>query len=344
MTLEFGSKLRRIVGAVIALGVVAACEPADERALSHFENGKKLEEDGDTSRALLEYREAVRLNDDLAPAYIAIADIRFRENNLRSAVGHYKKAVEVDESNVQARIQLGRIMLGGGQLDEALKYAMSSVQLQPDNVDALILRGGSMPAEIVRQCTQFGIPVISSGRPVTGPGVDNVCCRNADGTRAVTRLLLARGRRRFGHIAGPDPFHSSADRRNGVIEALGEAGLPLIAEATGDFTVDGGYQVAAQLLRNHDLDALVCANDAMAIGALAAARDLGRDVPGDLSVTGFDDIAMASWPTFGLTTVRNPIDTAICQIIDFLERRLADPARATETVFIDPQVIERRTH
>lgn len=211
-------------------------------------------------------------------------------------------------------------------------------------LDALVLRSGSMPATLVAQCTQFGIPMIASGRPVTAPGVDTVCCLNAEGTRAMTRLLLSRGRRRFGLIGGPAAFHSSAERRDGILSALAEAGLAPVVERTGDYTVEGGHATARALLAAHDIDALVCANDAMAIGALSAAREMGRAVPGDLAVTGFDDIAMAAWPSFGLTTVRNPIDASVQQIIALLDSRLADPGRENRTVHIDPEVIPRQTH
>lgn len=121
---------------------LAACEPADERAQSHLENGLKLVEEGDTARAVLEFREASRLDKNLPQAYIEIARIRQREGNLQSAVGHFTRAVEVDETNLPARIELGRIMLVAGQLDDALRHAMAAVQLAPNDVEALTLRAG----------------------------------------------------------------------------------------------------------------------------------------------------------------------------------------------------------
>ena len=225
---------------------------------------------------------------------------------------------------------------------ERAKTAIEEVLRYP--LDALILRGGSMSADIVSRCAKVGIPMISSGRPVDAPGVDNVCCRHSDGTKLATKILIDQGRRRFGFVAGPPDFYSSAGRKDGVMQALNQADLSLIAESSGDYSVPGGHAAAKQLLSNHDVDALVCANDATAIGALAAARELGRTVPKDLSIVGFDDIAMASWPMFELTTVRNPIDAAVTQIINLLERRLADPSKESETVHTDPQIVLRTTH
>ena len=222
--------------------------------------------------------------------------------------------------------------------------ATAMVEVLRYPLDALILRGGSMSADVVEQCSRFGIPMISSGRPVDARGVDNVCCRNADGTRMGTGLLLRQGRRRFGFVAGPTDFYSTDERRSGVVQALSQAGVSLTAEVESDYTVEGGYVATRKLLGEHQLDALICANDAMAIGALSAARELGRDVPKDLSIIGFDDIAMASWPIINLTTLRNPIDASVSQIIGLLERRLADRSKPDETVYVDPIVIERGTH
>lgn len=219
-------------------------------------------------------------------------------------------------------------------VEEVLRYPL----------DALILRGGSMSADIVAHCARFGIPMISSGRPVGAEGVDNVCCRNADGTRLATELLIGRGRRKFGFVTGPEEFFSTAERRDGALGALKAAGLILQGEVQSDYTVEGGHDAARALLQRTELDALICTNDAMAIGALAAAADLNIRVPDELAVIGFDDIAMAKWPTFNLTTVRNPIEASVDAILELLERRLADPGKVSETRWVHPYVVERGTH
>ncbi|MCT4553959.1 MAG: LacI family DNA-binding transcriptional regulator [Pelagimonas sp.] len=222
----------------------------------------------------------------------------------------------------------------GAGIEEVLRYPL----------DALIVRGGSMSEDLVARCTKFGIPMICSGRPVTAPGVDNVCCRNALGTLQATELLLAKGRRRFGFISGPGSFYSSAQRREGMLRALQAAGLSLVAEAQGDYSVDAGHETARDLLATQNLDALICANDAMAIGALSAAREMGIAVPDQMSLVGFDDIAMAKWPMFRLTTLRNPIDLSVTRTIALLERRLANPEAPAKIELVDPHLVLRDTH
>jgi len=132
--------LKRLAIGAATLALLAACEPADERAQEHYENGLKLAEAGDDARAALEFREALRLDDTMAPAYFAIAKMREKAGNLKAAVGNYQRTIELDENNAEARVRLGRIMLTAGQLDEALKYAMAAAQLAPNNTQALLLR------------------------------------------------------------------------------------------------------------------------------------------------------------------------------------------------------------
>lgn len=83
----------------------------------------------------------------------------------------------------------------------------------------------------------------------------------------------------------------------------------------------------------------------MAIGALNAARDvLGLCVPEDLAIIGFDDIDMASWACFNLTTVRNPIDRTVEEIMRLVVSRLAEPGRRSEIVSLTPALVRRGTH
>ena len=211
-------------------------------------------------------------------------------------------------------------------------------------LDAMILRGGSMPEELVLQCAKIGIPMISSGRPVDIEGVDNVCCRNADGTRSMTEFLIAQGRKKFSYISAPRAYYSSTQRRNGVVQALAQAGLELMAEEDGDFTVDGGFDAGTRLLSKHKPDALICANDATAIGALTAAKEMGWLVPDEIAIVGFDDIDMARWPSFNLTTVLNPIDKSVDAIIELLNRRLDAPEKSNEMILVDTELVLRGTH
>lgn len=130
------------------------------------------------------------------------------------------------------------------------------------------------------------------------------------GAAEAARHLAELGHRRIAFISGPDTFRSSHERGQGFSTGLAEHGLELDPDFVrrGAYTFESGVTAATQLLAIKDRPtAIFAGNDEMAIGVMQAARNLGLDVPGDLSIVGFDDLPMASrvWPN--LTTVRLPI-------------------------------------
>lgn len=124
------------------------------------------------------------------------------------------------------------------------------------------------------------------------------------GGRLATAHLVDLGHRDIRHLAGPKDWTEADARMHGFLLELSDRDLPLLAPVLGDWTADFGYQAGLELLRRRDATAYFCANDQMALGLLHAARDLGIDVPRDVSVVGYDDVPEAAhlWPP--LTTVR----------------------------------------
>jgi DNA-binding LacI/PurR family transcriptional regulator len=124
------------------------------------------------------------------------------------------------------------------------------------------------------------------------------------GARMATRHLIELGHASIGHLAGPRDWIEAEARMQGFLQELNARDLPVTVPVLGDWTADFGYRAGMQLLRWRDVTAYFCSNDAMAIGLMHAARDLGLDVPGDVSIIGYDDVPEAAhlWPP--LTTVR----------------------------------------
>ncbi|MBM7785335.1 LacI family DNA-binding transcriptional regulator [Tenggerimyces flavus] len=140
---------------------------------------------------------------------------------------------------------------------------------------------------------------------------DTVLPENRAGARELATRLAELGHRRFGVLAGPRTILTARDRLSGFRAGLSDAGLPLDPEAVieGPFTRDGGYQAARELLeRKLGVTCVFAVNDVMAVGAMAACRELGVSVPGDLSMAGFDDIETLRDLVPPLTTVRLPLE------------------------------------
>jgi DNA-binding LacI/PurR family transcriptional regulator len=124
------------------------------------------------------------------------------------------------------------------------------------------------------------------------------------GAVSATRHLLDLGHRTVWHISGPSDWLESRERIDGWRTTLEEAGIrppPLVA---GDWSARAGYDLGRRLSTDPAVTAIFAANDQMALGVLRAMREAGRDVPGDVSVVGFDDIPEAPYFTPPLTTVR----------------------------------------
>ena len=167
------------------------------------------------------------------------------------------------------------------------------------------------PGEQLAALRARGFPlVVVDPRTPVPRDIAAVSAAHFAGARSMTAHLVALGHRRIGVIAGPHNWLAGQARLAGHASALADAGVLHPAELTraGEPTTEFGYQAADELLaRPVRPTALVCFNDKTAVGALAAAAEHGLRVPGDLSVTGFDDIDLAQATSPALSTVRQPL-------------------------------------
>lgn len=164
--------------------------------------------------------------------------------------------------------------------------------------------------ELIDEVATSDVPIVILGRYV--PELADRCIHldNERGGAMAVEHLVAHGRRAIGHVAGPLSFPDSRARLHGYRHALEASGLVYDERRVveGDFRETGGEAATRRLLeRSPDIDALFVANDQMAIGALRAAHEAGRDVPKDLSIVGFDDVLYARYLHPSLTTVRQPL-------------------------------------
>lgn len=174
------------------------------------------------------------------------------------------------------------------------------------NVDGVILVATVLSAahkKALRTCSR---PVV-----VVGQQIDDFSCVYHDdrgAARAMTALLLAAGRRQIGYIGvTPRDKAAGAARRGGYLDALHEAGLREDAASMeqSDFSVEGGYAAAERLIgRAPSIDALFCATDSIAIGAMKRLRESGRRVPEDVALAGIGHSRLSELVTPCLTTAR----------------------------------------
>jgi DNA-binding LacI/PurR family transcriptional regulator len=190
----------------------------------------------------------------------------------------------------------------------------------------------------------LGIPVVLCGRPATGGDtLSYVDADNVGGASAAVRYLLDSGRKAVATIAGPPDMAPGIDRLLGYRQALGAAGIldPGMI-AYGDFSTMSGQHALLRLIDHRPgIDAVFAASDLMAAGALHALRRLGRRVPRDVAVIGFDDLPVAQQTDPRMTTVRQPVDAMGSRMVNEILAQIADPGRAPSHVVLDTQLILR---
>ena len=215
-----------------------------------------------------------------------------------------------------------------------------------------ILLVGSAEPDTIRLIQSTKLPLVLVSNYVPGLPVDAVLADNFEGARAAVDYLINEGHRHIAFIGGPtldgprpiDKFYSIKRRAAGYCTALLDAGLPVnytLYEA-GDLGPAGGYEACKRLIkRNVQFSALFCANDETAIGAMKALRDMGYRVPEDVSVVGFDDIAMVEHLTPALTTVRVNKEALGSIAVKQLVSRSTDLEAASVTILLQAQLIRR---
>ncbi len=200
-------------------------------------------------------------------------------------------------------------------------------------IDGLVITAASplaLSKAIARKCIGARIPVVLFNRYFPELKVSSVNCDNAQGGRLAAEILSGAGHRRFAFIGGPEETSTHVDRCAGFVERLGALGAPAPLIETGPYTYDGGYAAGMRLFARVDRpDAIFCANDVLAIGALDAARvGHGLKVPRDVSIIGFDGAPMAAWAGNDLTTIRIRLEEMVNSTVELLMRAIDErPAR-----------------
>jgi len=211
-------------------------------------------------------------------------------------------------------------------------------RLRGRTVDGVLLASSIIESPTVAEFIRRGLPAALVIRGVEGVAVDTFIADDAAGCALAAGHLTGLGHRRIAMISGPANTTSGRDRMRQFRAALDRRGIglpdPLVAHSPYSF--DAGAELALHLLDRPDPPtALFCAGDVLAFGAVHALRRQGRRVPADVSIMGFDDVAMAGWEMIGLTTIRQPIERMAREAVRTLLGRIsgADATPARRHVF-----------
>lgn len=178
------------------------------------------------------------------------------------------------------------------------------------NCDALILHVEGVSDEYLIELSQGPIPIVVLNRYIPKIGQKCFSLNNEYGGYLATKATIEKGHRDIVYISGPEHKADALERLAGHKQALKEAGIPIEENRlfTGDYLQSGGQEGYEHFARlGIPFTAVVCGNDEMATGVMAAARDAGLALPKDLSIMGFDDVIFSRYTFPRLSTVENPI-------------------------------------
>ena len=224
----------------------------------------------------------------------------------------------------------------------------ASRALRQGIVDGVILTAATRESEFLQDIRSPQSPVVLVNRTVDDYPSDQVSSDNLGGGMRVAEYLLRNDRRRIALIGGIPRASTIRDRERGLRETLQRAGvdlLPHFYERSETFSHASGQDAVTRLLElGTPPDAIFCVNDVLALGAIDGARALGVRVPEDLWVVGYDDIELASWGAYDLTTVRQPMEQMVAHAIDLLLAKIANRDKPlAHKCFPNELVIRRST-
>jgi DNA-binding LacI/PurR family transcriptional regulator len=248
-----------------------------------------------------------------------------------NAIANQCEAEQLDllVHRLQARALVPIILCCGDNTDRLQLMRLASTY----QVDHAIIVSDLVPLKDAAQIFRTTWPIIVSAEPIEDT---RVSCVRVDGAEAALQIidkLVGDGRGHFAYLYGRNSSWIDKQRRDWFSSALARHGLAFEAEGHGDYSYDSGFKEASLILHRSKVDALVCGNDVMAIGARdAAIRLLNLRVPGDLAIVGQDGIAMAGWGCHDLTTLALDRTALVDAIVQLIERHEADYAAASTIV------------
>lgn len=276
----------------------------------------------------------VPISDDIRKRVYEAADqLKYRPNAFaRSLISDRTDIIGFVMSNLQnpfyasvlsvcakALQELGKqIMYFDSRADQSLDDTIHRVFQY--RVDGLIITSANFSSELSNECVEMGIPVILFNRYIQHAKASVVCADNVGAGRMVANYLLEKKHRRFAYIGGRADSSTNRDRFRGYEDYLQQFGLEICFAEDGDYAYESGRQAMHRIMAGGCIpDAVFCASDLLAFGAMDAARyDFKLRIPEDMAFVGCDNTEVSSYPPYSLTTVQQPVEDMIKSVMDIL--------------------------
>ncbi|MDE1994301.1 MAG: LacI family DNA-binding transcriptional regulator [Rhizobiaceae bacterium] len=213
------------------------------------------------------------------------------------------------------------------------------------NVDAVIVISATILSGQTLSWATEGRPAILINRVIEDINMSCIACNNSEGASAIAEHFYERGHKRVAYVAGLSHTTTNRERQYGFITRVAELGMTLTSQAdAGEYSYEAGRRAALEIIKGKSVDAIFFANDLLAIGGLDALREEGGcRVPEDIAVAGFDDIAMAAWPHYNLTTFSQPIDDIVRVVVEKVGSNTMQLLEQPEIIRLSGELVKRKT-
>ncbi len=253
----------------------------------------------------------------------------------------YATVLDLFTSKLQALgfwVQFSKVT-GQEEVDNALLAALQY------RVDGIILTSAALSSQVSSEYANQGTPVVLFNRYELDSPASAVFCDSVAAGRLVAEKLVGAGHRRLAYVAGMESSSTNRDRETGFTERLRELGITSWLREQGDFGYESGFAAGQKLAGLPEPpQAIFCANDMMAMGVLDAVRVLCEpQVSEDIAIVGFDDISMAGWSKYSLTTVRQPVERMVNETIEVLTTAIESPDSPAVTRVIPTELVIRQS-
>lgn len=211
------------------------------------------------------------------------------------------------------------------------------------NVAGVVITDATMSLTVANDFKVNKIPLVFFNRKLRTNDFYSISCNNLDAGRKVAEYLLDKGVDEMAYISGNEDTSTSRERQTGFFEVLESKNISC-RKYSSNYTYDGGYQTALEVIKKGEIPAaFFVANDIMALGTVDALKQNGIKIPEETKVVGFDDIEMAKWPSYQLTTWQQPVEKMIDYTIEYLLAEIADYTGMAGEVEVDGTLLERKT-
>ncbi len=253
----------------------------------------------------------------------------------------YPVALERLSNALQAQGYHILIFTATSALDDADAVVQDLMDYQ---VDGIITASVAISSTLADSARDAGIPVVLFNRGQDDSGLSSVTSANFAGGRRAAEFLLAGGHRRIAHIAGWQGSSTGRDRQAGFLAALRAAGAAPLALVDGMYKREVAIDCARQLIGRHTRpDAIFVGNDHMAFAVIDAVRAAGLTPGRDISIVGYDDVPMASWNAYGLTTIRQPVNRMVDATVDTILAQIDAPGSAPQQIEVEGALVLRNS-